>query len=169
MSKSNLEDQLRKEAIEKDCITGRQRLQGISINGGGNREVLLLQASRSKRRTHFREGHLVSHSLPSRRHRRHHRLALPPYHPTLPFSLFFFFFFRYPFPFSSQNNHQVLIFPSFLKNKIKFKHRRRKWSSVLLSGTSQFQSTWTCLNAIWGFNNLALSMHLMMLVIAIRG
>lgn len=111
MSKSNLEDQLRKEAIEKDCITGRQRLQGISINGGGNREVLLLQASRSKRRTHFREGHLVSHSLPSRRHRRHHRLALPPYHPTLPFSLFFFFFFRYPFPFSSQNNHQVLIFP----------------------------------------------------------
>lgn len=83
MSKSNLEDQLRKEAIEKDCITGRQRLQGISINGGGNREVLLLQASHSKRRTHFREGHLVSHPLSPRRHRRHHRLALPPYHPTL--------------------------------------------------------------------------------------
>lgn len=96
--------------------------------------------------------------------------ASPPGTATVPpYPLRSFLRFRHPFPILSQNNHQVLIFPSFLKNKIKFKHRRRKWSSVLLSGTSQFQSTWTCLNAIWGFNNLALSMHLMMLVIAIRG
>lgn len=104
------ESQTRKMKLTKEERQKEVEVQGKGINGGGNREILLLEASHPKRSlckrtTHFREGHLVSHPLPLCHHRRPHRLALPLYIPCHSFLLF-----SYPFPISCKNNLQVLIF-----------------------------------------------------------